>query len=796
MYGSLAFGQADEVHYHAAPRPSLSWPHVVGVPPPQAAAFQDRAATQQLERADTDGYATVLSGMGGVGKTQLAADHARTLLQAGQLDLLVWITAATRTAIVAAYAQAAEEVLGADPTDSERAAREFQSWLIPKPGTGQRRWLIVLDDLADPADLQGLWPPDSSYGHTLVTTRRREPTLTTGRRRLVPVDVFTPDEAVVYLVQALSEYGRHEKIDQLLILTNTLGHLPLALSQAAAYLSLAPGLPLGCQPHCDHEGCTSYLARLTDRTQALAESLPDRSGLPDDQAATVAAAWSLSIDRANELPPAGLAHPMLQLAATLDPNGIPVTVLTSPPALTHLGEHHAQASMKNATAEDAIGVLQALHRLSLIDYGRQRAPHTVRVHQLVQRAVRERLLPMEQNQFVRIAADALTSVWETLPQDRRIVDTLCANVNALTNYQEEPLIGTEGPHPVFFYMGNSLGETGRITAAIRHWYRIASASSDLRGPEHPSTLMAWSNAARWRGEAGDWKGALSAYEQLLVVSQRTVGPDSIITTSIRRGVARWRGEAGDRKGALSAYEQLLADSQRILGPGHRHTLAIQLDLARALRQAGYPERAVTTYQQWLADGEQILGADDFDVLAVRGNLAGLRGETGDLEGAVSDHERLVEQLERILGPDHRNTAVARHNLAHWRGEAGDPDGAVACLEQLLEHIPRVFDPDHPHVLTIQRSLAYWRGKAGDAVGAVTVYEQLVNDGERVLGPGNPDTLVDRGNLARWRGEAGDPDGAAADYERLVKQLERILGPDHPTTRTTRVKLARWRGAAG
>ncbi|MET8747753.1 hypothetical protein [Streptomyces sp. NPDC004728] len=69
-----------------------------------------------------------------------------------------------------------------------------------------------------------------------------------------------------------------------------------------------------------------------DRIRKLADLLPEPGALPDDQTATVAATWSLSIERADQLRPAGLARPMLQLATMLDPNGVPRTVLTSEPA--------------------------------------------------------------------------------------------------------------------------------------------------------------------------------------------------------------------------------------------------------------------------------------------------------------------------------------------------------------------------------------------------------------------------------------------------------------------------------
>ncbi|MFI8829321.1 hypothetical protein [Streptomyces sp. NPDC053431] len=183
----------------------------------------------------------------------------------------------------------------------------------------------MLDDVADPADLRGLWPPDSPLGQALVTTRRRDAALTGTGRRLVEVGLFTPAEAVAYLAETLTVHDRTAPEDQLTALAADLGHLPLALSQAAAYLTDA-GITI-----------PEYRELLADRATALAETAPD--ALPDDQHHATAAALTLSLDRADALRPRGLARPMLQLAAFLDPNGIPQAALTSTPALAHLTAH-------------------------------------------------------------------------------------------------------------------------------------------------------------------------------------------------------------------------------------------------------------------------------------------------------------------------------------------------------------------------------------------------------------------------------------------------------------------------
>src|SRR6266487_2775260 len=178
-----AYMAGRDQHFHQLPR-SVTWPVWVGVAPPEADCYQVRGVTRRLAAATTGGTAVlvqVLSGLGGVGKSQLAAAHARQLWQAGELDLMVWVPGASRSAIVAGYAHAQTTVTGMDDPDAEQAASRLLAWLA----STERSWLIVLDDLIDPGDLRGLWPPNVASGRTMVTTRRRDAALAGSGRTLV-----------------------------------------------------------------------------------------------------------------------------------------------------------------------------------------------------------------------------------------------------------------------------------------------------------------------------------------------------------------------------------------------------------------------------------------------------------------------------------------------------------------------------------------------------------------------------------------------------------------------------------
>jgi hypothetical protein len=699
------------------------------------------------------------------------------------VDLLAWVTASSRESIVSSYSRLASDVVAADSSDPEQAAHRFLEWAE----TTERRWLIVLDDLADPADLRGLWPPAHHRGRVLVTTRRRDAALGGRSRVRIEVGLFTPAEAESYLAAQLAAFGREDDRAQIAGLAADLGHLPLALAQAAAYL-----VDLGLN-------CAQYRARLADRSRTLSDLVPDDSGLPDDHRAALQATWSLSVEHADGLRPLGLARPMLHVAGLLDANGIPVEVLTSPPALRHLtdrrpvGGAHGQSAA--VSADEAVGALRCLDRLSLADHLSEGPHQRVRIHGLVQRTTRESLTSAERDTLAVTCADALIAVWPTAARDPALEQALRANAEALITHAGSALWHS-GCHPVLLRTGESLGVTGLVTAARTYFLDLHAEACRYLGPDHPDALTVRHYLVIWQAETGELAHAKTDFAALVADRLRVLGPDHPETLAARADMAAVQGRAGDPGGAGKASAEVLEDSLRVLGPEHPQTLTARLNVAHWAGATGNPTAAVTGCEDLLADTTRLLGPDDRRTRAVRLHLALWRGEAGDPAGAVVDFEQLLVDQLRVLGPDHPQTLSTRHDLARWRGKAGDPTAAVSAFEQLLLDQLRVLGPDHPDTLTTRHDLASWRGEGGDARSAVGALEELLVDRLRLLGPDHPDTLTTRANLAYWRGKGGDAAAAAIATSQLLADRLRVLGPDHPDTLTTRHNLARWRAEAG
>ncbi|ANP52225.1 hypothetical protein AVL59_24115 [Streptomyces griseochromogenes] len=748
----VAVGHADQVSYYGSSRTPASWPLLVGVIPAASRCFQPRLTldedTHLTGPADAEGglaaaRCTVLVGTAGVGKTQQAARIARGAWRDEQVDLLLWVTVTDRETVVAGYAQAMAEITGTDAAAgsgtaaAEQAAQAFLAWLRPDAEGSERRWLIVLDGVADPGDLQGLWPPDHPDGRVLVTTRRRDIAQPGLNRLVVPVAGFTPHEATAYLSEALAEYGcAGAAADELATLAGMLGHLPLALSQAAAYLA---GAELGLAAYVrlldEYDllsGPDKWGGGRPRRGQPLAELVPGPGALPDGQNVAVPEAWRSSLERADGMPAGGLARPLLELASLLPAAGMPESVFTNSAAAEYLQTHRVAAgSGQMLRADEVQGALRLMDGLGIIEYTPGASYRAVRVHPVLQRATREALSVDRVRELASKVASALVLAADaqgepgsapaltvdpfhghlkmTNTVDPGFVPVLVDAVDVLRGHADSALwsgmpysrpeawsgLSGNGPspsdHELLYQVGEVLGTTGQAQAAVAYFERLAGVALHHQGPYSPGLEFARLRQAHWQGESGDAAGAVTAYEAILDQQCRFFGPHHKRTLDTRAALGRWRGAAGYAAGAVAAYTELLY----------------------LLQQHSFP--------------------DSTAVLDTRAELARWQGESGDLYGAAMAYEALLADLIRVLGQ--------HGGLQHPQESGTGP--YRSGLENLtaLSNWLKVFDAHHSH--------AHWRGRAGDAAGATTSLTYLLNQQIQILGSDDPRILATREELAHW-----------------------------------------------
>ena len=661
------------------------------------------------------------------GKTQLAACVAESLWRSHKVEVLIWIVASSRASVLSGYVEAAVDVLGTDPTgDAEAVATRFVNWLAETT----RPWLVVLDDLSDVANLEGLWPAGQA-GRVLITTANSA-AFSGDRGELVhQVGEFSPREALSYLMGRLTADPdqRMGAID----LVQDLGCEPLALAQASAVIASSA---LSCRDYRD------YFLRRRDQLTG---------GAADGETPPSSVTWAISVEQADRLSPGGATQAALALAALLDGHGIPGTVFAAPSACAYIASGGNGSSAAPADRERAQGALLVTERTGLLITDPAGTMPVVRMTRVVQAAIRAAMPNGMVDRAARAAAGALLEVWPEDDQPTWLAEALRACAASLHQAAGDRL-WAGGCHPLLFRAGRSLDGARLTGPAVAYWREIAAGCDRILGRGHPDTLVAGEHLAQAYLAAGRAAEAVSWFRWVVAERARVLGSDHTGTIEAQHDFGRALVAADQNSDAVTVLDNVVAAYVRTRGGDQAETLDAQEELAAAYHAARQFDKAIRLYRSTLAERERLLGPQHPDVMATRAKLGNTYKAAGNLKNALSVYKRVLADRERVLGPDHLDTVAARGSLGAAYLSAGKMANALTLYEQTRKGYERAVGPDHPETLTHCAKLAHAYHSVGRTTDGLALLHDTLARCERALPPGDPLTEAVRESLAKIGGK--------------------------------------------
>jgi tetratricopeptide (TPR) repeat protein len=646
----------------------------------EVAALFASTPTDGLSKGARAAVGQAITGLGGIGKSELALHYASG--RTGPGAVVWWADAENAETLGLALADLAYRLqpkATAEEWKTPQAADWATAWLQAHTG-----WLLVLDNVENP-DLITPVLGRLTTGDILITTRRRIPW---GKHGVTPliVELLPRPAAVQLLHDTVVASSRDLNVpppagldtDAVDAIAEELGDLPLALEQAGAYIAAVQTPP------------ADYLQRLRQETGTmLGKTAPGA-----DPKRAVARVFALTIKALGSTAPAAVG--ILRALAWLAPVPLPRQVLVP------------SASAAAHDADELIGLLASYSLIAL-------TPSTVAVHRLLQATVRDYERASSKHdeaapQLTEGQATALAMLGNAIPDDpasnvagwglwRDLLPHLEVLFERLPDLPERSLGRLLNEAAVY------VDAHGRHDRALSLRQRTLAVCKAALGPDHPDTAIATANLATTFWRLGRYTDALPLHQGALAIAEATFGPDHPNTAAPTASLAATLWQLGRPDEALALQQRALAITEAALGPNHPTTAIRLTNLAITVGALGRHTDALPLQQRALAITEATLGPNHPTTATVLTNLASTLGALGRHTDALPPKERALEITEATLGPNHPETATRLNNLATTLGELGRHTDALPLKQRALAITEATLGPHHPTTATQLNNLA-------------------------------------------------------------------------------------------
>ncbi|MCJ1252082.1 hypothetical protein MMC30_009320 [Trapelia coarctata] len=719
-----------------------------------------RTVLDEVELKFRNQRRVALAGLGGVGKSQLAIEYCYMYRERNPKASVFWLHGSADR-FLQAYREIARKMdiplVNGDVLDL------VTEWFND---AGSRQWLLIIDNADDAStffesrsastqgrrDLKPLarYLPHSNNGSILITTRdSRVGERLCNREKSIPVLPMKEAEAEALLRSKISEDAWAEGDARELI--KELAYLPLAITQAAAFISE------------NNETMPGYLRVLrlgdSDLQDLLSEDLEDPRRDPETEN-SVMRTWKISFDQILKAKPR--AAEVLSLMAVLERTGVPEVLLRK------TGE--SVTSFKTA-----LGTLQAF---SLITGDKEKAS-TFRMHRLVQLTTQKWL--ELRSELSDLKTEGLRVLSEHYPDPSPETQLTC---EAFAPHAELVLSYPHSSDAAALYRANLLGRKcifewnmGRDAAAYVQAGEAFEIHSRLCSEDDPALLNDYNSMGVWLRSQGDVAQARGVLEKAAAGREMVLGITHKHTLESIQNLACVLADSDEFEAAETVLRRALEPLEKLCGSDARSTLFLNTTMAEIMLAKGDVDAAEMILRGAAQVFEKTYGSEDPDTLDSLMILALVLEQETKLEEAASLLQTVVTAQEKQLGPNNMRTVTCIILLAEELSKMSDNTASETLLRQALARAPRPLGQETPGSIRLLHQLGLVLQRQSKHQEAEYVYKRAVAAEAKMFGKAHINTLRSMTNLASSIEHQGPARYTEAErvYREALAELEKSPG---------------------
>ena len=690
--------------------------------------FVERDEHEQLKAVITDPTRrrTVLVGMRGSGKTQLAASLAQECEHA-DWSLVAWINAVSRESIQSNLVELAKQLgirTSGQPTQDEVIRRCLYDLKSADPADR----LIIFDNVEDINHLTGLIP--SGNGLRVVATTTNNTGWTHQGWDTIKVGMFDRNRSINYLLTVTNSTDREAAAT----LAHRLGDLPLAIAQAAD-TALNEDWTLA-----------QYLKRLhIFSSQCVIHAIPG-----DEYRVDVSSALSMAMTSALKRLEESLQHIAFQqlcILSLLAETGVPKRWLDP---ITEWQGDQAYHGAEPELDDQAHYALTALIQSSIIQQSADKA--TLTLHRLQAQVFRESWEKKDRRQAVESSTALLDRVTTNMAcgnnadSRRRDVLDLIEQLRAVsTQKYSHRLLAESATQNCLFEAFDKAFKLG----VPQHAVNLSAAVSLLNSIENiePSDALALQNQLGCAYEAaGDYDTAIRLHSEVLAAYEQMVDIDAEEILKSRNNLATAHKASGNIPEAIDILERNFEDTTLRYGLEHEQSIGTLNNLAETYAQVYEPDIILPMFIVAFELSKNILDPAHDISLAIRNNLALTYLKIGMTTKAINEFASLLQDRHRFHLDRHVEHLITLRNLAEAHEANGDMKKAISILKKARDEGTELYGDDDFETLWTANTLGYAYLQDNQFESARHEFESALAKCDNFLDYNHPLTTAIRTNL--------------------------------------------------